>query len=135
MNSKHGFPDAQDAPPSTYDRQPTFKKMIRERDVMVPMRDGVTLCVDVYRPDSPESFPALLAFAVHNKDLQGPDLDDILPPQPAWAPLWTGPIEAGDTNFLVSRGYVHVIGSPRGFVGNRKGTGPGSGILMISSSG
>src|SRR5262249_6501511 len=28
--------------------------------------------------------------------------------------LWTGPAEAGDTRFFVSRGYVHVIGNPRG---------------------
>ena len=28
--------------------------------------------------------------------------------------LWTGPAEAGDTKFFVSRGYVHVIGNPRG---------------------
>jgi uncharacterized protein len=28
--------------------------------------------------------------------------------------LWAGLLEAGDTKFFVSRGYVHVIGSPRG---------------------
>ena len=83
-----------------------------ERDVLVPMRDGVSICVDVYRPDSDEPVPALLAFAIYNKDVQGPG---GLPPQPAWAPLWTGPLEAGDTRLFVSRGYAHVIGMPRGF--------------------
>ncbi len=47
---------------------------------------------------------------------------EALPPQPAWAPLWTGPLEAGDTHFLVSRGYVHVIGiaARRRQVGRRR---------------
>ena len=113
---------ASDSPPADYDRAPTFDKMIREIDVYVPMRDGVKLCVDVYRPDTSEKLPALLAFAIYNKDFQGPDIAEALPPQPAWAPLWTGPLEAGDTHFLVSRGYVHVIGSPRG-VGKSEGGG------------
>ena len=47
---------------------------------------------------------------------------EALPPQPAWSSLWTGPLEAGDTKFFVSRGYVHVIGSPRG-VGKSDGGG------------
>jgi uncharacterized protein len=111
-----------EAPPSDYDRAPTYDKMIRERDVFVPMRDGAKLCVDVYRPATDEKLPALLAFAIYNKDFQGPDVAEALPPQPAWTPLWTGPLEAGDTHFLVSRGYVHVIGSPRG-VGKSEGRG------------
>jgi uncharacterized protein len=86
--------------------------MREERDLLVPMRDGVRIAVDVYRPDGDEPVPALLAFAIYNKDLQGPDGP---PPQPAWAPLWTGPLEAGDTRLFVSRGYAHVIGMPRGF--------------------
>src|SRR5712691_9238636 len=53
------------------------------------MRDGVKLCVDVYRPDTGEKLPALLAFAIYNKDFQGPDMAEALPPQPAWTPLWT----------------------------------------------
>jgi len=111
-----------EAPPCDYGRAPTHQKMLRERDVSVPMRDGVKLCVDVYRPDTPEKLPCLLAFAIYNKDFQGPDVAEALPPQPAWTPLWTGPLEAGDTHFFVSRGYVHVIGSPRG-VGKSEGGG------------
>jgi uncharacterized protein len=109
-------------PGSNYDREPTFSAIARDTDVMVPMRDGVKICVDVYRPDAPGKFPALLAFAIYNKDIQGPDMAAALPPQPAWSPLWTGPMEAGDTKFFVSRGYVHVIGSPRG-VGKSEGGG------------
>jgi len=117
-----GLPVPSDCPPVAYDRAPTYPRMISEKDVAVPMRDGINLSVDIYRPDAGERFPALLAFAIYNKDLQGPDVAETLPPQPGWSSLWTGPIEAGDTKFLTSRGYVHVIGSPRG-VGKSDGGG------------
>jgi hypothetical protein len=52
-----------DTPVGSYDREPTFSSMIKEKDVAVPMRDGVQLSVDVYRPEQAEKFPALLAFA------------------------------------------------------------------------
>jgi putative CocE/NonD family hydrolase len=103
-----------DHPPVAYDRPPTFAGLIAEKDVAVPMRDGVNLSIDVYRPDDGGKFPALLAFSIYNKDLQGPDVAKALPPQPAWSSLWAGLLEAGDTKFFVSRGYVHIIGSPRG---------------------
>ena len=88
--------------------------MIEERDLIVTMRDGTRLAVDVYRPDEPGKYPVLYACALHNKDIQGPDIADILPPQPAHAPLWFGPIEAGDTRRFIANGYVHVIAQPRG---------------------
>lgn len=113
MNNRNWLNHAE-TPPGSYDREPQYQELIAEKDVAVPMRDGLKLAVDVYRPKSDEKFPALLAFAIYNKDLQGPDAADALPPQPSWAPMWAGLLEAGDTKFFVSRGYVHVIGSPRG---------------------
>ena len=80
------------------------------------MRDGVKVVVDVYRPDAPGRFPVLFAFGVHSKELQGDELPRNFPPQPSWSTLWLGHAEAGDTEFFVSRGYVHVIGSPRGYL-------------------
>src|SRR5258708_4566380 len=100
--------------PIDYDRAPTYSGMIVEKDVLVPMRDGVKIAIDVYRPDTTDKLPALLAFSIHNKDLQGPDLAEASLTHPAWSMLWTGPAEAGDTRFFVGRGYVHVIGNPRG---------------------
>jgi putative CocE/NonD family hydrolase len=85
-----------------------------DRDVMVRMRDGVHVCIDVYRPDDPGKFPALLAFCAWNKDLQTPDATENNGPQPAWSPFWFGGQEAGDSRFLTSRGYAHIIGNPRG---------------------
>ncbi len=124
MNQSHknNWLNHAETPPGSYDRAPQYQHMIAEKDVVVPMRDGVKLAVDVYRPESEEKFPALLAFAIYNKDLQGPDAADALPPQPSWAPMWAGLLEAGDTKFFVSRGYVHVIGSPRG-IGKSEGGG------------
>ena len=101
---------AGDRSPVAYDRSPAYDRMIADKDVAVPMRDGVNLSVDIYRPDSTEKFPVLLAFSIYNKDLQGPDVAASLPPQPAWSSLWAGLLEAGDTRFFLSRGYIHVIG-------------------------
>src|SRR5262249_12999275 len=61
-----------DHPGPDYDRAPEFAEIAREVDVMVPMRDGVNICVDIYRPNAAGKFPTLLAFAIYNKDLQGP---------------------------------------------------------------
>lgn len=110
------------APPRAYDRAPEHDRVISTRDARVTTRDGKKLAVDIYRPDAPGRFPALLAFSIYNKDLQGPDYNASLPPQPAWSPLWAGPLEAGDTRYFVSRGYVHVIGAPRG-IGASEGGG------------
>jgi predicted acyl esterase len=95
--------------------QPQYGPLVWDRDVMAPMRDGVKLCVDVYRPPVEGRFPALLAIAGHNKELQNPEVADALPPQPAWSTMWQGGAECGDSDFFTSRGYAHVIGNPRGF--------------------
>ncbi len=82
-----------------------------EEGINVTMRDGVCLAVDIFRPDAPGKFPALLALSPYGKELQ----KLLLPPQPLdRSALWDGVIEAGDTNDIVSRGYVHVIGDLRG---------------------
>jgi uncharacterized protein len=95
--------------------KPDYSTKVEGMDIMVPMRDGTRLAVDVYRPDSDERFPALLAFAAHNKFLQSPEAVEACNSQPPWAPLWVGATEAGDTRLLNSGGYIHVIGNPRGF--------------------
>ena len=107
------LPQSPENPPAQYMREPSHTGMVAMRDVRVPMRDGVELCVDIYRPETEEPLPALLAFAIYNKDLQSPDCAGQLTAQPAWSSAWCGPQEAGDTSLFVSRGYIHVIGSPR----------------------
>ena len=94
--------------------QAIYNTKVEATDIMVPMRDGTRLALDVYRPDAEGRFPALLAFAAHNKFLQSPAVVEACNNQPAWAPLWCGPAEGGDTEFFTTRGYAHVVGNIRG---------------------
>jgi predicted acyl esterase len=103
-------------PPTRYHRSTQYDGIVREKDVVVAMRDGVSISVDIYRPDAPGRFPVLLAFGVHTKEVQGDEFPEHFPPQPSWSSLWLGHSEAGDTRFFVSRGYIHVVGTPRGFL-------------------
>ena len=92
-----------------------------ERDVFAPVRDGVRLCVNIYRPDAIGRFPALLAMGGYGKELQ----DCLIPPQPLQkSAVWDGNIEAGDTPDIVPRGFVHVIADARG-TGKSEGEYPG----------
>jgi hypothetical protein len=85
-------------------------KMAVERDVLIPMRDGVRLAADIFRPDAEGKFPALLAISPYGKGIQSLEM----PALPPWAPWWNGAIEAGDPGFIVEHGYVHVIADVRG---------------------
>jgi predicted acyl esterase len=111
-------------PPSDYRPTPRYSGMQSERDTMVAMRDGVRLCIDVFRPPTADRLPALLAVAPYNKELLSPEYAATVPPQPSWSALWAGSAEAGDTDFLVSRGYVHVIGTTRGSGKSESGGSP-----------
>ena len=92
-----------------------YETMIKEYDLPVPMRDGITLRVDVYRPDAPGKFPVLYTCGMHNKDLQRVEVaENLKVGQPAWSTQWYGVVEAGDSKRLVANGYVHVIGQVRG---------------------
>ena len=88
--------------------KPIYKKSV-EKNVYVEMRDGIKLACDIYRPDAEGRFPALLGMSPYGKDIQALKL----PPKPRHKSEW-GTIEAGDTEFFVSRGYVHVINDVRG---------------------
>ncbi len=102
-------------PPPGYDPPVVCEKIAEERDVMIPMRDGKRLCADIYRPDMAGRFPALVALAPHNKEYQTPDFARAAQgAQPTWSRMWFGGAEAGDTDYLVSRGYVHVCANMRG---------------------
>ncbi len=102
-------------PPPQYDAPIVCDTIAEQRDVMVPMRDGKHLCIDIYRPDMAGRFPALLAIAPHNKEYQTPEFAHAAQwLQPAWSRMWFGGAEGGDTDFLVRRGYVHICGNVRG---------------------
>lgn len=84
------------------------------KDVMVPMRDGVRLAVDIYLPEADgaetdRAYPALLALSAYGKNTQRQQL-----PVPFPSPIGDACIEAGWTNDIVARGYAHVIACTRG---------------------
>lgn len=70
--------------------------------LMVPMRDGICLAIDVYLPGGNRACPALLALAAYGKKamIPGIALSADIPPT----------IEHGHTDRLVERGYAHVVG-------------------------
>src|ERR1700754_3433836 len=77
----------------------------RHLNVRIPMRDGVELMADIYRPDADGAFPALVDASPYARQIQ-----DLGAP--------AGFIEAGATDFWVPRGYVHVIVNLRGTGGS-----------------
>ena len=79
--------------------------MTRETDVAVPLADGGHLLADVYRPENEGRYPVLIAASPYPRQIQ-----DLGAP--------TAIIEAGDSEFFVSRGYVHVIANLRGTGGS-----------------
>ena len=88
-----------------------------ERDVYIPLPNGVHICADVFRPDvEGETFPALLAWSPYGKSLQS----IRRPPQPIESLVFDHTIEAGDIDYFVKRGYVYVIPDPRG-IGKSEG--------------
>ena len=79
--------------------------MTRDIDQRVPLRDGGFLLSDVYRPTEAGSYPVLIAASPYPRQIQ-----DLGAP--------TAIIEAGNSEFFVCRGYVHVIASLRGTGGS-----------------
>ena len=67
-------------------------EMTVEKNVRIPMRDGVHLAADIYRPRADAKVPALLALSPYGKELQALAL--TLPPQARPSPLWDGGITA-----------------------------------------
>jgi len=74
-----------------------------ERDAAIPVRAGVTLDSDIFRPDAGGKFPALLAVHAYSKAVQSE------PMMPEGFSYKRGFIETGDFNFYVRRGYALLI--------------------------
>lgn len=70
--------------------------MVEEHDVAIPMRDGVRLLADVFRPIHPERYPALVALQPWGKDRE--ELGRRFPTQRRPSPLWDGALAGGDTS-------------------------------------
>jgi putative CocE/NonD family hydrolase len=72
--------------------KPTYKVIV-ENNVPVPMRDGVKLAADIYRPDADGKFPALVLRTPYNK---------------------SSSFEISDSKWWAERGYVLVNQDVRG---------------------
>ncbi len=85
---------------------PSAEHRLREHvGVTVPMPDGVRLRADVYRPQEPGRYPALVSWSAYPRFIQT-----------SGAPAFNN--EAGVVGFTVSRGYAHVLVSARGISGS-----------------
>ena len=73
------------------------------KNVLIPMRDGVNLAADVYLPDAPDKFPAVMTYLPYQKD--------------GFSKLWTH----RESRKLVRNGYAYVFVDLRG-TGNSEGT-------------
>jgi len=92
--------------------------VVAEKDVKIPISDGVELSCNVFRPDSKKKFPAILGFHCYHQAAQTSQIK----PTAISTAQWRNPgqertnasLESGDPNFFVRRGYVHVVCNARG---------------------
>lgn len=101
-------------PPRDYARWEEDGLLI-ERNVAVPMRDGVTILVDIYRPaDAAEAdLPILLGWSPYGKHGLSATLWPPSGVQDGWMSRFTA-FEAPDPAFWCPRGYAVVFADPRG---------------------
>ena len=88
--------------------------IVAHRNVFITMRDGVNICVDIFRPNSTGQFPALVAMSPFNKDIQSERIWPGAPRSRRISGVPDASIEAGPIDFFVPRGYVYVVGAVRG---------------------
>ena len=87
----------------------TTYKMLVEKDVDVPMRDGARLKADVFRPDADGKFPAILNLGPYQKDklwVPPPTLEEKATPSMNW--------ETVTPEWWVPKGYAAVRVDGRG---------------------
>jgi predicted acyl esterase len=89
-------------------------EVIAHRDIFVPTRDGVKICVDVFRPDGQGKFPALVTMSSFNKDIQSNRIWPAASRSRRIQGVADASVEAGPIDFFVRRGYVYIIGAVRG---------------------
>lgn len=88
---------------TNWQTSPRRYDVIIERDVAIPVREGVSLDSDIFRPKAGGKFPALLAVHAYPKATQSMEM------MPIGFSYARGFMEAGDFNFYVRRGYAFLI--------------------------
>lgn len=107
-------PNKPPLPPRDYARWEEAGLLI-ERNVEVPMRDGVKILVDIYRPaDAPDAdLPILLGWSPYGKHGLSATLWPPSGVQDGWMSRFTA-FEAPDPAFWCPLGYAVVFADPRG---------------------
>ena len=86
-----------------------------QRNIAVPLRDGVRIYIDLYRPPAVESgLPVLLGWSPYGKHGLS---NRVFWPASGVDPQWLSPLtafEAPDPVFWCQRGYAVVFADPRG---------------------
>jgi predicted acyl esterase len=87
-----------------------------EQDVAVPLRDGIVIYADVFRPVNSERAPAILVWTPYGK--QGGWFKVNVPPDRVGVPReWVSGLqcfEAPDPAWWVAKGYIIVVADVRG---------------------
>jgi len=89
--------------------QPGDYKLIVEKDVAVPMRDGAIIYADVFRPDTTDKVPIIMCLSIYRKDKLWVPPDD-LEEEPNEYMNW----ESGNPLWWCPRGYAMVRVDSRG---------------------
>ncbi len=109
-------PNKPPLPPAEYDSRIELGVLI-ERNVRLPLRDGVRIYVDIYRPPGvagEADLPILLAWSPYGKHGLS---NHVFWPASGVDPQWLSPLtafEAPDPVFWCQRGYAVVCADPRG---------------------
>lgn len=111
---KPGIPPFVTGHPGVKRRSVVADGMRIEYDVPVPMRDGVEILVDIYRPDSDDKVPAIIAWSPYGKHSLIP-LDAIEGTEvPAGTVSKHCALEAPDPAMFCPEGFAIVNVDPRG---------------------
>lgn len=86
---------------------PEYEVLV-EKNVFVPMRDGIKLAADIYKPDKPGKYPVVIVYIPYGKDSSG---------------YFGGPYKH-DLWYFAQRGYIGVFCDFRG-TGSSEGWMPG----------
>jgi hypothetical protein len=91
------------------------QKMIMEKDVPVKMRDGITLYVNVFRPNKPGKFPVIMSACVYGKDsVNDVFVDMIMNHGGVLKTSEFTAFESPDPGFWIPNDYVVVKAAVRG---------------------
>ena len=92
--------------------------VLEDRDVKIPLSDGIKLSCDIWRPDSSEKFPAILGFHCYHPGGQTGPIKPVAISTAQWRhpgqERTNASLESGDPKFFARRGYVHVVCNARG---------------------